>query len=73
MRIKFVGELRVYRDSVLSTQLSAKVETPNSTLHYHPCPKSFEKLVTDGLDNKKMVSFTATVDGTNPRACCLLP
>lgn len=71
MRVKFTGLLTVYRENSIVQHLSASVATNNSILHYPRCPKAFDDIITDPIRNHQYVSFTANVDGSNPRAVAL--
>ena len=71
-RFQYEGDLVVYRESNQVEHLSASVTTrEHKVFYYYRCPKCFDDLITNGLDNLKRITFTADTNGNNPRAAKL--
>ena len=65
----FRGELCVYREHSGMDRLSAYVLLDDGRkLYYHPAPKRFTDLITDGQKNVISVEFKAEGDGSYPHA-----
>lgn len=69
-RKTFAGELCVYREWSGMDRLSADVKLDDdvTVFYYHPAPKCFLDMITDGQENVRVVEFTANPDGRNPRS-----